>query len=529
MSGSLGTCPISPAAKPAKPAPSVTRSSRFGRGDELRARPRVHVHELREVELDAALLRLLADVLDGGRGGVSRAMRLLLDVRDERVDAQPRPGDPAVRCADGHAPSDRRAWSAARAARPARAPPASFTIFTAISTMSQSSLRRSRPESSPIRRRRWRSVFGWTYSASAVALMLPRRRRNSSSVAQERGRALAVVLGDARDRVAVRVADVAVERHAQEVLVRAELLVGHHAGRPLEDGRAEQRVARLLEARPRSSPRPGRRSESPIETGGSSSCLQSGGRPRRSCSSPSAGPGGARGSSRRGGRRASPAPRPPGARSSWSSAGRGGEDDVPLVEVAAQPGGAALESRERLAAGELLEEVLDQVLLGQALDQLDLLERDRGLVGDGASEVDLATCPSAARSPSSSSFATSGTATEAGAAAAGELGPELGEADRRRGRRRRPARRRARCSTSRAGVEQVDVARLGAREASARARRRPEARCRASPLGRGVSPELGEVLELVDAPAHLLVEARVLDRPGDERGARDEHVDLVLA
>ena len=32
MSGSLGTWPISPAAKPAKPAPSVTRSSRFAAG-----------------------------------------------------------------------------------------------------------------------------------------------------------------------------------------------------------------------------------------------------------------------------------------------------------------------------------------------------------------------------------------------------------------------------------------------------------------------------------------------------------------
>ena len=31
------------------------------------------------------------------------------------------------------------------------------------------------------------------------------------------------------DRIAVAVADAAVERHAQEVLVRTELLVGHHA------------------------------------------------------------------------------------------------------------------------------------------------------------------------------------------------------------------------------------------------------------------------------------------------------------
>ena len=36
---------------------------------ELGARPRVHVHELREVEVDSALLRLLADVVDGGCGG----------------------------------------------------------------------------------------------------------------------------------------------------------------------------------------------------------------------------------------------------------------------------------------------------------------------------------------------------------------------------------------------------------------------------------------------------------------------------
>jgi hypothetical protein len=32
MSGSLGSCPISPAAKPAKPAPSVTRPSRCAAG-----------------------------------------------------------------------------------------------------------------------------------------------------------------------------------------------------------------------------------------------------------------------------------------------------------------------------------------------------------------------------------------------------------------------------------------------------------------------------------------------------------------
>src|SRR6185503_2246209 len=65
--------------------------------------------------------------------------------------------------------------------------------------------------------------------------------------AQERGLALAVVLGDLRDQVALRVADRGVERHAEEVLVRAELLVGHHSG-CTADNRAEQRVPGLLEA-----------------------------------------------------------------------------------------------------------------------------------------------------------------------------------------------------------------------------------------------------------------------------------------
>jgi len=50
------------------------------------------------------------------------------------------------------------------------------------------------------------------------------------------------------DGVAVGVAHAAVERHAQEVLVGAELLVRHDTRGPLEHGRPEQRVPRLLEA-----------------------------------------------------------------------------------------------------------------------------------------------------------------------------------------------------------------------------------------------------------------------------------------
>src|SRR5262249_14596706 len=70
--------------------------------------------------------------------------------------------------------------------------------------------------------------------------------------------------------------------------------------------------------------------------------------------------------------------------------GRRGRRDheVARVEVAPEPRRPLLEAAQHLAAGELLEEVLDQVLLGQALDQLDLLDRDGGLVRHRPGEVD---------------------------------------------------------------------------------------------------------------------------------------------
>ena len=51
-------------------------------------------------------------------------------------------------------------------------------------------------------------------------------------------------------------------------------------------------------------------------------------------------------------------------------AGLRDEDDVRLVEVATEASGAPFEVAARTAAGELLEEVLDQVLLGELLDDL---------------------------------------------------------------------------------------------------------------------------------------------------------------
>ena len=74
MSGSLGNWPISPAANPAKPAPSDDEVVEICCRHELRARPRVHVHELREVELDSALLDSLR--MSSTVGAAASAMRL---------------------------------------------------------------------------------------------------------------------------------------------------------------------------------------------------------------------------------------------------------------------------------------------------------------------------------------------------------------------------------------------------------------------------------------------------------------------
>src|SRR6266550_4688037 len=69
--------------------------------------------------------------------------------------------------------------------------------------------------------------------------------------------------------------------------------------------------------------------------------------------------------------------------------GAGSNDQVTLVEVAAQPRGTSFQIAKDAASGELLEKVLDQVLLGQPLNQLDLLERESRLVRSRAREVDL--------------------------------------------------------------------------------------------------------------------------------------------
>ena len=151
--------------------------------------------------------------------------------------------------------------------------------------------------------------------------------------------------------------------------------------------------------------------------------------------------------------------------------------------------------------------------------RLDLLERDGGLVGFAARARSTSDVPVAARSPSSSSLATSGGDGRRAAAARGS-GPAreddlaacrrlrartpAGAAPRRRGRAGRGARLGAQeLPRPRGDGRKHGVERLGARQDL---------------------PELGQVLELVDAASHLLVESGVLDRAGDERRARDEHL-----
>ena len=91
-------------------------------------------------------------------------------------------------------------------------------------------------------------MLGWTYSASDVALIEPCRRRNSSSVARSCAPRCASYSASFADRVDGRVADAAVDGDAEEVLVRAEVVVGEHGRRSAEDDRPDERLLRLGEA-----------------------------------------------------------------------------------------------------------------------------------------------------------------------------------------------------------------------------------------------------------------------------------------
>src|SRR4051794_30889403 len=89
---------------------------------------------------------------------------------------------------------------------------------------------------------------------------------------------------------------------------------------------------------------------------------------------------------------------------------------------------------DRLAApmlGELLEEVLDQVLLGQTLEPLDLLDRHSRLVADWAGELELAG-PVGDESTEQLAPGDERDGDAGGAASPAHLGQELAETDRLR-------------------------------------------------------------------------------------------------
>ena len=196
------------------------------------------------------------------------------------------------------------------------------------------------------------------------------------------------------------------------------------------------------------------------------------------------------------------------------------------VEVATQAGGPAFDGAALVACREILEEVLDQVLLGQALDQVDLLDPDGSLARDGAREIDrrapLADEQAEQLVPRDERHGDPG-----GAVAASELRPELGEPERAAGLSA-GRRRGLESELLAARLEEVQVAggRLQQHERTAGDVRQQlvERRGARNRLG-----ELGDRLELEHPCARLVVEARVLDRPGDERSTRDEEVDLRLS
>ena len=202
---------------------------------------------------------------------------------------------------------------------------------------------------------------------------------------------------------------------------------------------------------------------------------------------------------------------------------KGSDDDVRLVEVAAESRRPPLERGALPPAGEVFEKVLDQVLLRQPLQHLDLLDGDGRLVRDRARQVDLAGAGGDERAEQlAAGDERDGHPRSARAPA--ELGAELRQPDRcgRRGvRRRRPAEP----ETLVGRVEQIEVNVVGAEQVAA-----PPHHLGAENVervgDRDGFRELGEMLELADALSRLVEEPRVLDRARDERRARDEKADL---
>ena len=194
MSGEAGVWPIGPAAKPAKPAPSVTRPSQFVDRHQLGRRLRVHVDELREEELDARPAPPLSRIASAGD---ARSPSPYLSPsrgiagRDKCSHESRRGLLEADFCAASAADRPIVLASVARKRRKLRASQRVDLAQSAARGGAASA--RSRSSASPRGRRRARSgpgcgaaagagCWGARRASAAAAAMLPRRRRYSSSV-----------------------------------------------------------------------------------------------------------------------------------------------------------------------------------------------------------------------------------------------------------------------------------------------------------------------------------------------------------
>ena len=202
----------------------------------------------------------------------------------------------------------------------------------------------------------------------------------------------------------------------------------------------------------------------------------------------------------------------------------GHQDDVRLEQVAAETGGATLELGSGPPLCEVVEEVRDEVALGQPLDEPHLLDPHGDLAGDRARELDA---PGRVRDDQAEQLVVGderrGDATAAGPGR--ELGAELRERDARaRGRPRRVGAPEPEVVPT--AFDQVHVACLGVEQSACAVRHRRKQLLERLGAGDRLG-ELGQRLELVDAALHLAVQAGVLDRARDERRGGHHEFHLV--
>ena len=224
--------------------------------------------------------------------------------------------------------------------------------------------------------------------------MLPRRRRYSSSVEQQLRLVAPVVLGQLLQRLAAAVAHAAVLGDPQQVLVRAQVVEADNARVGADQRGRGHGVVGLLEPggeRRRALAAVGHADGQRVP--GASVAWSSRSFSIAACSSADAAAPGRAGRRRDGrtasrGRRGRPRPRrprrpPPRARRRCPAAGAAWSTTCGWSR--SQPSARARSARsdaDAAAVGQVLEQVLDRVALGQPVDQLDAADRHGRLAGD---------------------------------------------------------------------------------------------------------------------------------------------------